>query len=312
MPTRYNEENFVTFLNNPRTALGEMNHFGNRINRAVHRRLKGGRGVAVMEEDWDNLLILDGCRYDLYEDRTSIEGNLQRRTSRGSESWEFMQGNFVDGSFHDTVYVTANPHAYKLDDDVFYRIVNLLEEDWDSELKTVLPEDVAQAARETHERYPNKRLLIHFMQPHFPFIGETGRRIDQGGIVMHRDDESVDDLMIWGKLMYGFIDKETVWQAYRENLDLVLSTVSELLPDIPGRSIITSDHGNLVGERLWPIPTRGYGHPSGITAPELVEVPWHVVPAEERRTIESEMPTKHERLSASKVEDRLRNLGYKA
>jgi len=40
-----------------------------------------------------------------------------------------------------------------------------------------------------------------------------------------------------------------------------------------GKSVITSDHMNLLGERLFPVPTKGYVHPIGLHKPELLKVP---------------------------------------
>lgn len=145
-------------------------------------RLRYGECTQVMNEDWDNLLILDACRYDIFTDRIDLEGTLESRISMGSTSEEFMERNFVGEQFHDTVYVNANPYIPKLglDDDTFHAVVDCLD-DWDIELETVPPEPVARAARNAHERYSDKRLIIHFMQPHAPFIGEYGREMDNGG-----------------------------------------------------------------------------------------------------------------------------------
>lgn len=310
LPARYSYENLTRLASNPRMAVGELNRLGNRLNRRVHAVWPDGGGVDVMAEDWDVLLILDGCRYDLYESVTTLEGDLQRRRSQGSDSLEFLRANFFGRTLHDTVYLTANPHAYRLDEDTFHRVVNLLKDDWDPELQTVRPEVVADEARRIATAYPDKRLIVHFMQPHFPFIGETGRQLDQGGIVMNVDGAEPGDLMIWAKLMYGLVDERRVRTAYRENLELVLDVVEDLLADLPGRAVITSDHGNLVGDRLWPIPTRGYGHPRGVQVSALRDVPWQIVPGDERPTIRADPPEAFDRPDEDVVTDRLRNLGY--
>lgn len=119
-------------------------------------------GVDVMAEDWDNLVILDACRYDYFEDQNNISGDLKHRISQGNKSWEFMQKNFAGKQLHDTVYVTANPFVTRFNDDVFYA-VDTLDEYWDDDLGTVRPEDVVAAAVEANQTYPNKRLIVHFM-----------------------------------------------------------------------------------------------------------------------------------------------------
>jgi hypothetical protein len=43
-----------------------------------------------MEEDWDNLIILDACRYDYFKRQHDFEGSVDRIVSPGKMSWEFM------------------------------------------------------------------------------------------------------------------------------------------------------------------------------------------------------------------------------
>lgn len=277
-------------------------------------RLYHGNGTRVMNEDWDNLLILDGCRYDMFTERIDLPGTLESRISLGSSSEEFMERNFVDEQFHDTVYVSANPFIPKLglNEGTFHAVVELLD-DWDEQLQTVRPDTVAEAAREAHEQYPNKRLIVHFMQPHTPFIGGLGREMVGGGWTMDHDVE--DDPGIWDRLRDGEdVPLERVWEAYKENLDIVLEEVEPLLSDLNGKSVITADHGNLVGERLSPIPTRQkYGHPYGVHAEELVKVPWFVIQGSNRREISSDSPVESndETVSDEELEDRLEALGYR-
>lgn len=267
-----------------------------------------------MKEDWDSLLILDGCRYDMFTERIDLPGTLESRISLGSSSEEFMERNFVDEQFHDTVYVSANPFIPKLglNEGTFHAVVELLD-DWDEQLQTVRPDTVAEAAREAHEQYPNKRLIVHFMQPHTPFIGGLGREMVGGGWTMDHDVE--DDPGIWDRLRDGEdVPLERVWEAYKENLDIVLEEVEPLLSDLNGKSVITADHGNLVGERLSPIPTRQkYGHPYGVHAEELVKVPWFVIQGSNRREISSDSPVESndETVSDEELEDRLEALGYR-
>jgi len=274
-------------------------------------RLRQGPGTRIMDEDWDNLFILDACRYDLFSEAASLEGHLESRVSLGSSSEEFLERNFGSESFHDTVYVNANPYIPKLgfDSGTFHAVVDCLG-DWDYDLETVRPETVTNAAREANRKFPNKRLIVHYMQPHTPFIGETGRKIGSGGWTMDRDTESLPS--VWEQLRAGDVDSDMAWQAYRENLDLVLEEIQPLLGSFDGKSVVTSDHGNLFGERLSPVPTsRKYGHPYGVHTEELLKVPWFVVDGEQHRTITEESPVEQDSVSNEEVEDRLEALGYK-
>jgi hypothetical protein len=52
-------------------------------------------GINVLEEDWDNLVILDACRYDLFKQVNDISGDLQKRQSQASMTAEFLNRNFA-------------------------------------------------------------------------------------------------------------------------------------------------------------------------------------------------------------------------
>jgi hypothetical protein len=313
LPSRYSLSNLVKAVRDPKLFFVESRRLALSVN-AAYSRLRGLEDPChVVEEDWDTLIILDGCRYDLFEDVNDLNGRLESRISVGSESWEFLRENFQGRQLHDTIYVTANPHAPKLDDDTFHRTVNLLETNWNETLKTVIPEAMTQEALAVHEDYPHKRLIVHYMQPHFPFIGEKGQQISHTGVNQAETRGEEDAPHVWTGLRDRTLDAEEslVYDAYRENLELTLPYVRNLLNVLGGKSVVTSDHGNLVGERTGPLPVKGYGHPRGFYAPELVMVPWLVVEYEERRRTISEPPSKREGIDDEIVESRLEDLGYK-
>ncbi|SEH14764.1 hypothetical protein SAMN04487967_1757 [Natronorubrum sediminis] len=319
LPDRYSLENVEKVARNPRLLKKEAFTLGLRVNARASRlqSARAGRtdGIDMIAADWDNLLILDGCRYDMFAAQSDLEGELSRKRSLGSDSWEFMETNFEGRSLHDTVYVTANPHVYELEDDVFHAVVDLLERGWDEETRTVRPETVVEEAIAAHERYPDKRLIVHFMQPHFPFIGPTGQRFSHMGLEHHLEDEERSSAPNpWFGLVHEQdIDIETVVAAYRENLDLTLPHVETLIEELDGKSVVTADHGNLIGERGFPIPIRLYGHPRGLHMDQLLAVPWLEAEHTERRKTVAEPPVESvDETDADDdvVEDRLSALGY--
>lgn len=311
--SRYTPQNLLAAIRHPRLLVGEFNRLGVKFNRWSHDRFRSSGGTRVMDEDWDNLLILDACRFDMFKAQNRISGDLQRRRSLGSESWEFLESNFAGESFHDTVYITANPHAPKLPSRTFHDVINLLDEGWDAELGTVRPETVVEATLEAQEEYPRKRLITHFMQPHYPFIGDCGQQLEHKGITIHLSDEGRTDMgrKVWTNLRDGRLNRNRVWKAYRENLDIVLAHVERLLESLSGLTIVTSDHGNLLGELTFPIPARGYGHPPNLDVDELRTVPWLVVESSKRREIVAQPPEERDELGSKVVEDRLHDLGYR-
>ena len=307
---KYNLQNLKTALSNFDAMRGILSHFGTSLN-AAYYSLHGPSGTWVMEEDWDNLLILDGCRFDMFADQWEGSGQLQSRRSRASESRGFIEENFIGRELHDTIYVTANPHATDIPDGTFFLLKNVLKTRWDEQLETVPPKALVDELSDLQERYPNKRLIGHFMQPHFPFIGERGRQFEQAGI--SESKESGSESNVWRKLQYGLDDifVEEVWEAYRENLDIALEEVYDLVETLNGRIVVSADHGNLVGDRERPVPVQGFGHPPNVYVPELIIVPWHVIDSEERREIVPESPISSDSLHDDVVNERLQALGYK-
>ena len=276
--------------------------------RMQNRRGYNEEGCNVMAEDWDNLVLLDGCRNDLFVENCDIDGRLETRISRGSATREFLAGNFDGRAFHDTVYVTANPQFYRRNIDCeFHAVENVWkDEGWDEQEGTVLPETVTERAIAAQERYPNKRLLIHYMQPHFPFIGSD---VDPNKEFMKTES----GFHIWMELQTGKldVDRDAVWSAYDNNLRHAFLYVRKTLETLEGKSVVTSDHGNLFGERIKPFPVRTWGHPRQLYVEPLVRVPWLVVDSDSRPDIVSEAPQNID----SSVEDdvvasRLEDLGY--
>src|SRR5208337_4727602 len=78
----------------------------------VFRYLSHGNGIYVIDEQWDNLVILDACRYDLFQEMNTIAGTLSSRVSRGSDTAEFLLENFTKypkrTTFKDIVYIAGN------------------------------------------------------------------------------------------------------------------------------------------------------------------------------------------------------------
>ncbi|SEH15652.1 hypothetical protein SAMN04487967_2178 [Natronorubrum sediminis] len=306
---------------NPRLMLWEIHRI---LSSPFHKRHneqffeENGEGIDVMERDWDNLIILDACRYGFFEEQNNIDGSLEPVISKGGHSWEFMKSNFEGSQFHDTVYVTANPHARKLHSDTFYSIKTVLDQ-WDSEIGTVRPKEVVDAAIEANNEFPEKRLIVHFMQPHRPYLGPTAdqlrERVNLRGYDRDRGLDGQDyertGVHMWRAVKSGKVSLSELRQAYSETLDIVLGEADRLINSIDGRSVITADHGELLGERLHPFTVRQFSHPHGIQMRELQTVPWHIIEGDIRRKISNDDPVKTERLGQETINDRLEALGYK-
>jgi hypothetical protein len=131
------------------------------------------------------------------------------------------------------------------------------------------------------KQYPHKRLLIHFVQPHCPFIGPIGSEwFDNVG------------LQFWREILTDNIHytDDKLLAAYVENLEEVIPSVERLIDNLTGRTVVSADHGQVIGEQATPIPIQEYGHPRYSPMDNLVKVPWMFVESEQRREINSETP----------------------
>ncbi|WP_414837104.1 hypothetical protein [Candidatus Nanohalococcus occultus] len=226
---------------------------------------------SIMSYDWDNLVILDGCRYDLFVDTI---GEAEKRTSLGSCSSEFVERTFTEGSYEDIVYISANPHLHSSKfknltgrdpEDVFHSVFHTYQTDWNYEEKTVLPSTVCRDVKTAEKLFPNKRKIIHFMQPHHPFV--TCDLNEEG---MTPDLEARGN-SAWEKAERGEIPRSEMWQGYKENLEYVWGYVKEISKNLDGQTCVTADHGNFIGENGL------YHHPAECRTKPVREVPWKTI-----------------------------------
>ncbi|WP_436903771.1 hypothetical protein [Halovenus halobia] len=278
------------------------------INRIIHTRAGSAdgnpNGVSIFSKEWDNLIILDSCRLDEFEKESTLPGDLETHESLGGATFEFIRTNFSGMKLHDVVYVSANSWFLKLKDEIdseVYKYVDLQtgEDDIDyvdRDLLIVDPEYVTETALRINERYPDKRLLIHYLQPHHPFIGKEGMDIEQRS-------QSLIEVVRNNKLF----NSESVREAYSENLSIVLAEVEKLLEQFTGRTVITADHGEMLGDRHDYLPVKDYGHYGGVYNRVLTEVPWLVYDTGRRKSVTEEEPINEVH---DEVKSRLEKLGY--
>ena len=274
--------------------------------------------IRVMEEEWDYLIILDACRYDYFSGmwRNYFNGELEKVISLGSCTPEWCLRSF-QSYYPDVIYVSGNPYINsKVEIEGFnarrhfYKVVDVWEFGWNEELGTVPPEKVNEVVLSLIRRFPGKRFIVHYLQPHAPYIStkfqingfpdpnpKYGRILS--GVQGYRVNRGVETLVnLLGTLLVKTRLIKHVWElrellnlppaspmdavrrkygvdglreAYRENLRIVLEHVAKLCGKLlrckpSSVIIITSDHGELLGEN------GKYGH--GIRDPYVLEVPW--------------------------------------
>jgi hypothetical protein len=313
----------------------------------------------IMDEPWDYLIILDACRHDVFVKVYSeyLDGKLERRDSAGTSTVDWRD-KALSGNHGDVVYVSSNPYisstmpvkGYR-GSDHFARVYDVWSSAWDQERGTVLPASVTSAALLALKHNPEKRLIVHYLQPHAPYLNLdldtggfpapdlSGGRVLTGVEAGGEKGVRAALLRLLAAICYktGILGENPTWKlrqwlgmapaspmdavrrkygdrglrtAYRENLRLVLREVAELVRHLAGRIIVTSDHGELLGEK------GRYSHFGGSDDPLLTGVPWLVIDKKDREEIVDSGQGKEPATGQSggedeaKIKARLRALGY--
>lgn len=323
LPDRYTKENLISAIEEPTKFKNEFDRFHGKLDKplsnAYYQNWVGvGDGIRVMEEDWDNLIILDACRRDLFEEVADLEAFDEYRyvESADSNTTPWTVKNFTGRQFGDTVYITANPATSREAPHAFHRLIEVWDdkEAYDESTYSIPPESVIECASEAADKYPDKRLVVHFVQPHYPFIPRPDlvfrtywRAAAYVGVNVEEKSEGPSD--IWSAVKQGIASKEEAWEGYRANLEFMLSDAVGLAEDLPGKSVVSSDHGNMIGERS-PFGRQIYGHPNDYRSPELIEVPWAVVDSKNRKTITDDGAESSGSMDSDIINERLNALGY--
>lgn len=284
------------------------------VNSMSQRREKRMPEMQMLtEKDWDYLIILDACRYDYFEKvyEDFLNGKLKKVISPGSHTIEWFKKTFRK-HYNDIVYISANPFINSRVEVAgvdsrkrFYKVFDVWDWGWNEDIGTVHPKQINEAAWKARNNYPEKRLIIHYMQPHIPYLslGNLGQRQMFDRVLENRSSNTLKnklfemDELVWWRLvnilgmgkpskirkLLGLpslhpmdaiirkMGKEDIRQAYEENLRFVLSYVARLVNNLQGKIVITADHGELLGEG------NDYDHRPNLRIPFLVEVPWFEV-----------------------------------
>jgi hypothetical protein len=224
----------------------------------------------LLEKEFDNLIIIDACRHDLFEE---VEGKTDYRITKESHSRGFIRENFSDGDYTDFVVITANPffHEDKFEQltdrkihDVFHEVFRTFETEWDEEACTVRPESIVKNLRTAQKLFPDKRKIVWFIQPHYPFLNSRLKTKDD---LKSYSKPGERENNVWIEAEKGKYNQKDLWEPYRKNLEFVLTYVEKCQDILPGDTLLTSDHGNLVGENGL------YGHPLGMKVKGVRKVP---------------------------------------
>jgi len=281
-------------------------------------------GTNVCERDWDMLVVLDACRVDTLQevaDEYDFIENVDSMWSVGSQSDEWMANTFTE-EFREEIgrthYVTGNGHAGQLferhnlppknnttpidfshwsliDLSAFGEVDMVWRDFHDNTYNVTLPSVMTDHAIQAGREENFDRLIVHYMQPHLPYIGHA---LSEARSPTSLEREGYE------QLEKGDASREEVYEIYRETLRLVLDDIKSLLKNVDAETVaITADHGEAFGE------FGAYGHPEGFPHPIVKKVPWVETTATDEATREPDLDTSDR--DEIDLEQHLEDLGYR-
>jgi len=216
--------------------------------------------------DWRYLIVLDALRYDVFADICQERGwhaPLKLDTRCHCTSWWYRK--YWSRQDNDVHLIAASPVPFHKDMgwDAWRRFKSAI---WADEAAIIVKKhfelaliwtglesmghsvfDPVYALRMFEAvKQPGERYLIHLMPPHLPFLGQRGRALlDNLGLAIDSSRHIYKGVQDYGR--------EGNWSevqaCYKENIEYALSHLAafwHLFAD--GKTVITSDHGELTGD----------------------------------------------------------------
>lgn len=186
--------------------------------------------------------------------------------------------------------------------DHILKIIDVWQFGWDESLNTVHPNTVNAAYFANRS---NKKTIVHYLQPHTPYLSHDSSRdlvnFNRRRLTIENKGEYTNQTLykylrgLLARNLHAMLGTESYWRIrktlnlppwnilewfwrrgqseeilfyYEDNLKQVLDSVRQLIANISGKIIVTSDHGEAFGEQgIW-------GHEPKLQVPVLREVPW--------------------------------------
>jgi len=239
----------------------------------------------LLREKKFTFIILDSCRYDSFKNTIMLKNigkkfkgyDLQAVRSAGSNTYEWLPIVFSLKEMKEIKIFSCHPAINKMKEPFkaftasryipTKNIVSLDNKCWDEDLLTCPPKKVRRAV--VNEGLSDKN-LIWFIQPHFPWLfdPQLTRKVLEINDELHVLGESIKQAMIELN-----IPADKIRGYYNASLHITLIEVFKMLRKLEplGRIVISSDHGELLGEYNL------YNHYKDMHLPELMTVPWFEV-----------------------------------
>lgn len=258
-----------------------------------------GKMIDLVDYDWKYLALLDATRYDyfkeVYRDVMKERGNLRLAKSDVLSTPEWLKKNFGKKDCSDIIYLnTVIKFDYWLPKNNFFKVVHVWDTCWDDKLGTIHPKSVNEQFLKEYKKHPDKRFILHYMQPHGPHVTIGGqptetkeqhivderyvpknKKIVRDFVSSYLTEEQSWTIKKWLHIKPGIPieacyrkhGKKGIIDVYKNEIKLGLYYVVDLMEKVEGKWLITADHGVRLGER-------GNFGECHVDVKEVREVPW--------------------------------------
>lgn len=227
----------------------------------------------LLDDKWRTLIVLDACRYDIFEQENKLEGELLKLKSPAINTYRWMKE--TEDLMEDTIVITAHPWYHHIQTAKEMHPVWKDEKNV-NEMGVVEPDIPLDKAIEIRGEREDK-LLVHIVQPHLPFIGEKCRdfmmRIVEKCGNFNKGDAFSRELN--DELENENLSAEFLRECYIENLRIPLEEIEKRKDEL-GNFRITADHGEHIGEKITRKGVECYRYGHNLDHPAVREVPYFI------------------------------------
>jgi len=239
--------------------------------------------INLLEEEWDILIILDACRYDTFEEVykkiLKRKGELKKAKTFSNGTKEWMDGNIKGMDCSDIIYIDPIiMFDMWLPNNTFFEVDRVWKYGWNYYYGTILPRQMTDSALKQMKKHPNKRIIVHYHQPHPPFLDPAFRKIVKNivtpelviNIMSGKVENKTNDLSnciqrqmmrvlgserAWKCMIklgiephgmgytYKYLGMDKIIEAYKQNMMMALNSINRIISKSNGSKIvISSDH----------------------------------------------------------------------
>lgn len=257
----------------------------------------------IHKGNWDILIILDACRYDFFKSVYNDilpKGELKKLESPATWTLEWLVKTFNDYKNDNIVYISGNPQCHSLGEnrslhkrseylsftgnEHFHKVVDVWNFGWDESIGNTHPKSINKAYMNNAIKHKGKRFILHYNNPHLPYFSAKEKtehhKYKRNNIenilcfllprLLYYDTREMFGLhpMNIKEKLYRRYGMDKIREFYKQDLQMVLHHIKNLVNAVDLDIVITADHGEMLGEKF------KYAHPHGNRDKEQIEIPW--------------------------------------